>query len=72
MLDESEHIASETPTLYEDARLERVYEFNDGAVVRYEWQDISLGGFNHRFTLAKPPQPNPESLEPGVLKEIPY
>lgn len=70
--DETEKIARETPVLYENARLEREYEFHDGAVVKYEWRDISLGDFNHRFTLVEPPKPNPDKLSTGVIKTIDY
>ncbi|MEO7673205.1 MAG: hypothetical protein ABIU09_03900 [Pyrinomonadaceae bacterium] len=72
MRDETEEIASETPTIYESARIERIYEFNDGAVVKYEWQDQSLQQFNHRFTLVKPPSPNTAKLSAGVIKTIDY
>ncbi len=70
--DETHEIASETPTIYKNAQIERVYEFNDGAVVKYEWQDISLNQFNHRFTLVRPPEPNPEKLSAGTIKTINY
>ncbi len=72
MRDETDDILSETPTVYENARIERVYEFTDGAVVKYEWQDASLRQFNHRFTLVKPPSLNPEKLKAGVIKTIDY
>lgn len=72
MRDETAEIVTETPTVYENARIERVYEFTDGAVVKYEWQDLSLMQFNHRFTLVKPPSPNPGKLSAGVIKTIDY
>ncbi len=72
MRDEIDQIASETPTIYENARIERVYEFTDGAVVKYEWQDQSLQQFNHRFTLVSPPSPNPEKLSAGIIRTIDY
>ena len=72
MHDDREKIVSETPTVYQNDRIERVYEFADGAVVKYEWQDISLNQFNHRFTLVKPSMPNSAQLEPGVIKVINY
>ena len=72
MRDERAEIVSETPTVYENARIERVYEFNDGAVVKYEWQDMSLNDFNHRFTLTRRPSPNPGKLSLGVIKTIDY
>ncbi len=70
--DETDKIVSERPTVYENARIERVYEFIDGAVVKYEWQDVSLMQFNHRFTLVRPPKPNPGKLSAGVIKTINY
>lgn len=70
--DETDKIVTETPTVYENARIERVYEFTDGAVVKYEWQDVSLRHFNHRFTLVQPPSPNPGKLSAGVIKTIDY
>ncbi|MGB7210949.1 MAG: hypothetical protein WBD27_20005 [Pyrinomonadaceae bacterium] len=72
MRDETDKIVSETPTVYENARIERVYKFTDGAVVKYEWQDQSLQQFNHRFTLVQPPSPNPGKLSAGVIKTINY
>ncbi|MGD9561676.1 MAG: hypothetical protein AB7F88_05585 [Pyrinomonadaceae bacterium] len=72
MRDETEKIVRETPVAYEAARIEREYEFEDGAVVRYEWRDISLGGFNHRFSLVQSPKPNPDKLSPGVIHTIDY
>lgn len=72
MRDEIDQIASETPTIYENARIERIYEFTDGAVVKYEWQDQSLQQFNHRFTLVSPPSPNPEKFSAGVIRTINY
>lgn len=72
MQDETEKIVRETPTVYEDTRIEREYEFEDGAVVKYEWRDASLGDFNHQFTLVQPPKPNPGKFSPGVIKTIDY
>lgn len=78
MCDETEKIVSERPTVYTDEYLERVYEFEDGAVVRYEWQGTADGRtspdgkFNHKFTLEKEPSPNPDGLKKGVLKVINY
>jgi hypothetical protein len=70
--DETDEIASETPTVYERNRIERVYVFPDGAVVKYEWQDLSLRQFNHQFTLVEPPTPNPDNLRAGIIKTIDY
>lgn len=73
MRDERERIVSEVPTVYEADRIERVYELDDGAVVKYEWQSPDGGAeFNHRFTLVKPPAENPSGLQPSVLKTIPH
>ena len=72
MNDEREKIVRETPTVYENARIEREYEFEDGAVVTYEWQDVSIGDFNHRFTLSKIPDPNPAKLKLGIIETINY
>jgi hypothetical protein len=78
LADERDKIVTETPTIYEDDRIERVYEFDDGAVVKYEWQS-TLGGrtspdgkYNHRFTLEKLPELNPGKLKKGVIKVINY
>ncbi len=70
MRDETGKFVRETPTIYENARIEREYEFEDGAVIRYEWRDISLGGFNHRFTLVEVPKPNPNKLSKGIIATI--
>ena len=70
--DEREKIVKETPTVYEPHRIERVYEFADGAVVKYEWQDFQTSEFNHRFTLVTPPSPNPNGFEEGIIKIINY
>lgn len=74
--DEREKIKSEKPTVYEPQRIERIYEFEDGAVVKYEWQDFppdeKADNFNHRFTLVTPPSPNPHKFKTGVIKIINY
>lgn len=74
--DEREKIAKETPTVYETEKIERIYEFADGAVVKYEWQDYpdenSTEKYNHRFTLVTLPKPNPRKLKSGVIKTIDY
>ena len=76
--DEREKIVSETPTVYEHDRIERVYEFADGAVVKYEWQRTPDGltspdgAFNHRFTLITLPEPNPNKFKKGVIRQIDY
>jgi hypothetical protein len=72
MQDETEKIVRETPTVYEADRIEREYEFKDGAVVKYEWQDAALNGFNHRFTLVIPPNSNAGKIKAGVIRTIDY
>jgi len=68
-------IKEETTRFTEDS-IEREYTFEDGAVIRYEWQDAPRTGssdrFNHKFTLITPPKPNPHKLKKGVIKEINY
>jgi hypothetical protein len=71
--DEREKIVAETPTVYEDDKIERIYRFADGAVVKYEWQDAPRAeAFNHRFTLIELPAPNPHKFRTGVVKVINY
>lgn len=76
--DEREKIISETPTIYEDDKIERIYEFADGAVVKYEWQNTpdgrtsATGAFNHRFALTTLPAPNPYGFKKGIIKQIDY
>lgn len=78
MNDDREKIDSETPTIYEDDYIERLYKFFDGAIVRYEWQNVPDGRtspdgkFNHRFTLITLPTPNPNGFEIGIIKQIDY
>ena len=77
--DNREQIASEETIEYSPHRIERLYTFDDGAVVRYEWQDLPGGGrtaeserYNHRFMLIETPSPNPKGFEKGVIKVINY
>jgi hypothetical protein len=75
LYDERENFVSETPTIYEEDRIERVYVFKDGAVVKYEWQAFGpemKGKFNHRFTLIEPPKGNPKGFKTGICKVIDY
>ena len=66
--------ASEETVKFTDSEIERVYEFDDGAVVRYEWRSGGRGGgadgFNHRFSIVKPPKPNPHKIKKGVIRVI--
>ncbi len=70
--DDRERIVSETPTIYEEHLIERLYIFDDGAVVKYEWQDLSLKTFNHRFTLVELPSPNPGKLNRTIIMTLNY
>lgn len=74
--DDLERIASEKTIEYESHKIERIYEFDDGAVVKYEWQDFPAGkteeNFNHRFTLITLPSPNPHNFKKGIIKTIDY
>ncbi len=72
MRDDLSMIAAEQTIVYEAARIERLYKFHDGAIMRYEWQDSSIVGdsFNHRFSLVEPPSPNPGNLERGIVRVI--
>lgn len=72
MDDETAKIVRETPTVYKNDRIVREYEFEDGAVVHYEWQEQALGAFNHQFTLVQAPKPNPGKLRVGIIKTINY
>jgi hypothetical protein len=76
LTDERDKIAKETPTIFETKKIERLYEFADGAVVKYEWQDFpdeeSGEKYNHRFTLITLPKPNPSKLKAGVILSIDY
>jgi hypothetical protein len=69
-----EDIAGEETTVYTNERIERLYYFHDGAVVKYEWKGFPTGNaaesFNHRFTLVTPPSPNRHKFETGVIKTI--
>lgn len=71
--DEREKIVTETPTVYSDEKIERIYAFDDGAIVKYEWQNAPRAEqFNHRFTLVEPPSSNPSELKRGIIKVINY
>lgn len=76
--DEIEKIVKETPTVYTDDIIERVYEFADGAIVKYEWQSTTNGRtsaeerYNHQFSLINLPAPNPNKFKKGIIKVINY
>lgn len=66
----------ETLKFIEGKQIEREYTFEDGAIIKYEWQNAPRSGsadkFNHRFTLKTLPKPNPHKLKTGVIKIINY
>ena len=74
--DDTEQLISEIPTVYETHKIERIYTFKDGAVVKYEWQSEESARqgekYNHRFTLTKTPSSNPNNLEFGIIKVVSY
>lgn len=75
--DDLRKIAGEETVLYrEGEKIERLYRFADGAVVRYEWQGFPFVSpkekYNHRFSLVTAPSPNPNKLKAGVIKTIDY
>ncbi len=76
--DEREKIINETPTVFTDDKIERIYEFGDGAIVKYEWQSSpdgrtsAVGRFNHQFSLTTLPSPNPHKFKKGIIKVINY
>lgn len=76
--DEREKIKNETPTLFTEDKIERIYEFKDGAIVKYEWQSAPDGRtsaeeiYNHKFSLITLPEPNPQKFKKGVIKVINY
>lgn len=78
MRDDLSMIAAEQTIVYESDRIERLYKFHDGAIVRYEWQGIgenrTVTGevFNHRFSLVEPPEPNPHGFKRGVITTVNY
>jgi hypothetical protein len=74
--DEREKIVSEKPTVYSEDKIERIYEFQDGAILLYEWQSLppedSKDKYNHKFTLITLPEPNPRKFKTGIVKVINY
>lgn len=61
---------------FNDSKIVREYEFEDGAIIKYEWQSeaesAKENSFNHRFTMTKVPTPNKGNLELGVIKVVKY
>lgn len=76
--DERHKIKNEMPTVYTTDKIERIYEFADGAVVKYEWQSAPDGRtsaverYNHQFSLINLPNPNPNKFKKGIIKVINY
>lgn len=76
--DERDKIIKETPTVYTEDKIERVYEFADGAILKYEWQSAPDGRtaseerYNHQFSLITLPAPNPNKFKKGIIKVINY
>ncbi len=73
MSDDLPQIAAEETIVYEpETRIERLYKFHDGAIMRYEWRSYPTAaeGFNHRFSIVEPPTDNPDGIERGVVRVI--
>lgn len=76
--DNLDRIVNEEPVEYDQHKLTRLYEFEDGAVVKYEWQDVAATysanaeKFNHKFTLVNLPKPNPHKLHKSIVEVINY
>lgn len=76
--DDLNRIVGEETITHEHNYINRQYEIDDGAVVRYEWQDFPFAQtsemeiFNHKFTLVTLPNPNPDNLKPGILRIIDF
>lgn len=74
MFDDRDRIVAETPDIFEDDYIRRIYEFEDGAVVHYEWRRPGSGSkgksFNHKFTLVELPKPNPGKFKTGLILSI--
>ncbi|MCU0238622.1 MAG: hypothetical protein MUC29_04200 [Pyrinomonadaceae bacterium] len=72
---QNQFVREETKSFSED-KIVREYEFEDGAIIKYEWQtaESSRHGepFNHRFTLIKAPIENEDNLQLGVIKIMNY
>ena len=72
---QNQFIREET-TSFSDSKISRNYEFPDGAIVKYEWQDeessIKGEAYNHRFTLVKLHEPNDGNFDLGIIKIVTY
>lgn len=72
---QNQFVREETIT-FSESKIVREYEFEDGAIIKYDWQNedesIKSEPFNHKFTLIRNPIPNPAHLELGVLKTVKY
>lgn len=74
--DDLNRIAWEETLTHEENYIEREYEIDDGAFIKYEWRSFPGNSpedaYNHKFTLITPPKKNPDKLKPGVLLIIPH
>ncbi|HMS39688.1 MAG TPA: hypothetical protein PKE69_05635 [Pyrinomonadaceae bacterium] len=76
--DERKKKKNKTPTIYTADKIERIYEFHDGAILKYEWQSAPDGRtsaeerYNHQFSLINLPVPNPNKFKKGIVKVINY
>ena len=72
---QNQFVREETKSFSEE-KIEREYEFEDGATVKYEWQSRENSGkgesYSHRFTLIKTPTENDDNLQIGVIKVMEY
>lgn len=72
--DDLNRIVGEETIKHDNSYIEREYEIDDGAVIKYEWRGFPGNGpaesFNHKFSLIKLPPGNPENLKTGVIKII--
>lgn len=72
--DDLNRIIWEETRTHKDSYIERDYEIDDGAVIKYEWRGFPgsdpAESFNHKFSLIKLPAQNPHNLETGVIKII--
>ncbi len=66
----------EETIIFSESNIERIYEFEDGAIIRYEWQSETQAAmneeFNHRFSMIKLPSPNTDNFQNGIIKTISY
>lgn len=74
--DDLNRIAWEETMNHGTEYIEREYEIDDGAFIKYEWRGFPgkdpSDQYNHRFTLVTLPPDNPDNLEIGVIRVIPH